>query len=251
MTRRPRPAWLDGPVSSPAPLLPTPPRPQLQSAQLPSGTVRAVNVLFEVRETDRPGYSTGIDKRPVPGAVNVGETGLEGDRQVDTVNHGGPDKAVYAYAGEDLDWWAAQLDRPLSLGLFGENLTLDGIDVTGAVIGERWQIGPAGLVLEVRMPRTPCYKFTHRMGERRWLRRFTEAGHPGAYLRVLATGTVTEGDEVAVVHRPAHEVTIGETFRDPQPAAMARLLAAADDGEIDLAPALREAAVFVAAQMAG
>lgn len=232
-------------MTSPAPQPSTPPRPQL-----PSGTVRAVNVLFKIRDTDRPGYPTGIDKRPVPGLVEVGETGLEGDRQVDTVNHGGPDRAVYAYAGEDLDWWAGQLDRPLAPGLFGENLTLDGIDVTGAVIGERWQIGPAGLLLEVRMPRTPCYKFTHRMGEKRWLRRFTEAGRPGAYLRVLATGAIAEGDEATVVHRPAHGVTIGDTFGAPLPAAMARLLVAADDGEFDLASALRETAVAVAAQLA-
>lgn len=218
---------------------------------LATGTVRAVNVLHEIRDTDRPGYRTGIDKRPVSGAVDVGELGLAGDRQVDTVHHGGPDKAVYAYAGEDLDWWAAQLDRPLTPGLFGENLTLDGIDVTGAIIGERWRVGAAGLLLEVTMPRTPCYKFTHRMGEKRWLRRFTDAGRPGAYLRVLATGPVQADDDVTVVHRPAHGVTIGDSFRDPQPGPMARLLAAADDGEIDLAPAMREAAVFVAAQLGG
>lgn len=214
------------------------------------GRVVAVNVLYAVRDTDRPGYQTGIDKRPVSDEVVVGELGLAGDRQVDRVNHGGPDKAVYAYAAEDLDWWASRLDRALGPGLFGENLTLTGVDVTGAVIGEQWRVGADGLLLEVTMPRTPCYKFTHRMGEQRWLRRFTEAGRPGAYLRVLATGPVREGDEVAVVHRPTHGVSIGDSFGTPRPAPMARLLAAAADGEIDLAPPLRETAVHVTTRAA-
>src|SRR5690606_11948164 len=93
------------------------------------GQVVAVSRLFEVRETDRPGYLTGIDKRPVPGAVAVGELGLAGDRQVDLVNHGGPDKAVYADASEDLERWAVELDRDLGPGMFGENLTTAGVDV--------------------------------------------------------------------------------------------------------------------------
>ncbi|MEE6288470.1 MOSC domain-containing protein [Georgenia sp. MJ173] len=214
------------------------------------GAVVAVNVLFEVRDTDRPGHPTGIDKRPVSGDVAVGELGVAGDRQVDQVHHGGPDRAVYAYAAEDLDWWAAQLDRRLTPGLFGENLTLAGVDVTGAIIGERWLVG-GNLLLEVTMPRTPCYKFAHRMGEKRWIRRFNEAGMPGAYLRVLAEGPISEGDEVVVVRRPDHGVTLGDTFPEPRPEPMARLLAAADDGEVRLAQPMRERAEHGARQLSG
>lgn len=207
--------------------------------------VLAVSRLFEVRETDRPGYLTGIDKRPVVGPVAVGALGVQGDRQVDLVNHGGPDKAVYAYATEDLAWWEAELGRDLGPGMFGENLTTAGVDVTGAVIGERWAVGDGGLLLEVTMPRTPCYKFAHKMGERRWIRRFTDHGAPGAYLRVLQPGPAAAGDRVVVTDRPEHGVTIGATFLDPQPGPMAALRRAEDEGHVRLAEPLRERVAFV------
>ncbi|WP_156250144.1 MOSC domain-containing protein [Pseudactinotalea terrae] len=202
--------------------------------------VVAVSRLFEVRETDRPGYLTAIDKRPVPGPVVVGELGVEGDQQVDHINHGGPDKAVYAYAAEDLARWAEQLGRELGPGMFGENLTTAGVDVTGAVIGERWAVGDGGLLLEVTMPRTPCYKFAHKMGEPRWIKRFNAEGRPGAYLRVLQPGPVAAGDRIEVGDRPAHGVTIGQTFLDPQPEMMAALRQAEAAGDVRLAPPLRE-----------
>ena len=206
--------------------------------------VLAISRLFEVRETDRPGYFTGIDKRPVAGPVAVGELGVQGDRQIDMVNHGGPDKAVYAYASEDLAWWAAELGRELAPGLFGENLTTVGMDVTGAVIGERWQVGDS-LLLEVTMPRTPCYKFAHRMGEPRWIKRFTAAGAPGAYLRVLRPGPVAAGEAIELLHRPDHGVTIGATFLDPQPEAMAALRDAEAAGRVRLSEPVRERIAFV------
>ena len=84
---------------------------------------------------------TGIWKSPVDGPLAVGSDQLEGDGQADLRVHGGRDKAVYAYAMEDLDWWAATYDRPFPPGLLGENLTTEGIDVTGAIVGERWQVG--------------------------------------------------------------------------------------------------------------
>lgn len=204
----------------------------------------AVSRLFQVRGTDRPGYLTGIDKRPVDGPVPVGELGVEGDRQVDREHHGGPDKAVYAYAQEDLAWWAAELGRDLAPGLFGENLTTTGVDVTGAVIGERWAVGEH-LLLEVTMPRTPCYKFAHRMGEPRWIKRFTAAGRSGAYLRVLRPGPVAAGDTVRVTDRPAHGVTIGATFLDPQPEAMLALRRAGEAGEVRLAQPVLDRIGFV------
>lgn len=207
--------------------------------------VVAVSRLYEVRETDRPGYLTGIDKRPVPGPVEVRAIGLEGDRQVDTVNHGGPEKAVYAYAAEDLDRWSAELGRDLAAGMFGENLLTSGVEVTGAVIGEQWAIGRAGLLLEVTMPRTPCYKFAHKMAEPRWIKRFTVGGAPGAYLRVLQPGPVVAGDRIEVLQRPAHAVTIGQTFLDPQPESMAALAAAEAQGQVRLAASLRDRISFV------
>ncbi|MEU7574181.1 MOSC domain-containing protein [Micromonospora sp. NPDC049240] len=188
--------------------------------------------------------STGIDKRPVDGPVAVsapgpkgaGEVGLAGDRVYDVAHHGGTDQAVYAYAREDLDRWQAELGRPLGNGSFGENLTTTGVDVNGALVGERWRVG-AELVLEVSCARIPCGTFQGWLGEQGWIRRFTRAAVPGAYLRVVEPGAVRAGDPVEVVHRPDHEVTVAFLFRavTTEPDLLPRVLVAdalpAEDAE--------------------
>jgi MOSC domain-containing protein YiiM len=154
---------------------------------------------------------TGIDKRPVDGPVRVGRLGIEGDRQFDTRYHGGVDQAVYAYAGEDLDDWAERLNRTLTPGSFGENLTVRGMDVNEARIGERWRIG--GVVVEVSDVRTPCATFQAWLQEPKWIRRFSEIGRCGAYLRVIEEGTLQAGDAVEVVQTRPHDVTVGLVFQ--------------------------------------
>ncbi|WP_017558924.1 MOSC domain-containing protein [Nocardiopsis baichengensis] len=148
---------------------------------------------------------TAIDKRPAAGPVAVRRLGLDGDEQADREHHGGPDKAVYAYAREDLDHWQERLGRGLHDGVFGENLTTRGVDVTGAVIGERWRAGSA--LLEVTLPRTPCRVFQAWVDEPTWVKTFTEEGRFGVYLRVLSEGEVSAADPVEVVHRPVHGIT--------------------------------------------
>ncbi|HEX6853759.1 MAG TPA: MOSC domain-containing protein, partial [Streptosporangiaceae bacterium] len=135
---------------------------------------------------------------------------LAGDDQADRRVHGGPDKAIYAYASEDYDWWAATTG-PLAPGTFGENLTTAGLDVTGALLGETWRLGGSVLV-QVTAPRIPCVTFQAWLDEPQWVRRFAAAGRPGAYLRVLQPGTVAAGDPVEVVSRPAEAVTIAESM---------------------------------------
>lgn len=179
--------------------------------------------------------ATGIDKRPVPGPVAVadpgpkgtGAVGLAGDRVYDVKHHGGSDQAVYAYAREDLDRWAAELGRELPNGSFGENLTTAGLDVNGALLGERWRVG-AGLLLEVSCPRIPCATFQGWLDRRGWVRRFTRAALPGPFLRVVAPGEVSAGDPVTVVHRPDHDVTVALAFRalTDEPVLLPRLLVA-------------------------
>ena len=144
---------------------------------------------------------TAIDKRPVDGELLVKKTGVFGDIQANRKHHGGPDKAVYVYADEDASHFADLLDREISPGLFGENLRTSGLDVTGAVIGERWAVGER-LVLEVTMPRTPCATFARRLGERGWVRRFQQEGRPGAYLKVVTTGDVTAATSSACSRAP-------------------------------------------------
>ena len=180
--------------------------------------------------------TTGIDKRPTDGPVRVtapgpkgtGAVGLAGDRVFDLRHHGGTDQAVYAYAREDLDGWEPELGRSLPPGVFGENLTTVGVDVTGARIGERWRIGP-DVLLEVSCPRIPCGTFQGWLRTEGWITRFTQAARPGASLRVVADGEIRAGDPVEIVYRPDHEVTVALTFRalTLEPDLLPRLLAAA------------------------
>ncbi len=187
--------------------------------------------------TDAPGQLTGIDKRPVegpvalaaPGPKGVGASGLAGDTIGDLRHHGGDDQAVYAFAREDLDGWGGELGRELAGGAFGENLTTRGLDVNGALVGERWRIGP-DVVLEVNSARIPCRTFAGWLDERGWVKRFTEKAEPGAYLRVIEPGEVRGGDEIRIEHRPDHEVTVGFLFRalTLSPELLPRVLAAGD-----------------------
>ncbi|NUP61797.1 MAG: MOSC domain-containing protein [Nonomuraea sp.] len=154
---------------------------------------------------------TAIDKQPVTHRVEVLPNGLAGDERADTPNHGAPTHAVYAYAREDYDWWQSGLGRDLRDGRFGENLTTSGLDVNGAYVGERWRVGSA--LLEVTGPRTPCVVFRNWMDEPGWLKRFTEAGRPGAYLSVVELGELGAGDAVEIVSRPETGTTVADVFR--------------------------------------
>jgi MOSC domain-containing protein YiiM len=208
--------------------------------------VISVNIARPRPNPWKPVTLTGIDKRPVSGAVAVtapgpkgtGAVGLAGDRVYDVKHHGGPDQAVYAYAREDLDRWQDELGTPLGNGAFGENLTTEGIDVNGALIGERWRIGP-DLVLEACCPRIPCGTFQGWLAQAGWIKRFTAATRPGAYLRVIEPGQVRAGDEVVTEHRPGHDVTVAVTFKalTTEPGLLPALLAAEalPDGIKDLA----------------
>jgi len=189
----------------------------------PPGSAHVLSVnLAHVRPNPfKDASETGIDKRPTdqpvlvraPGSKHAGQgSGLVGDFIGDRSAHGGDDQAVYAYAREDLDRWQALLGRELTPGSFGENLTTFGVEVNGALIGERWRIG-AELELEVTDPRVPCSTFRGWIDRRGWLREFTLAALPGAYLRVVMPGVVSAGDPVVVSHRPSGGVTVAGLFR--------------------------------------
>jgi MOSC domain-containing protein YiiM len=151
--------------------------------------------------------TTAIWKEPVSGRVALRGVNFEGDDQADRTVHGGPDQAVYAYAAEDYEWWEAELGRELAPGSFGENLTVRGVDVTGALIGERWAVGST--ILEVTAPRLPCWKFAKKMEDPRFVKRFAQAGRPGAYLRIVEEGDIGAGDSIEIVSRPTeHAVDI-------------------------------------------
>ncbi|MBY0442906.1 MAG: MOSC domain-containing protein [Mycobacteriaceae bacterium] len=165
---------------------------------------------------------TGIDKIPAnhpvdvraPGPMQGGlGSGLVGDVIGNQQQHGGDDQAVYAYAREDLDTWQSVLHRDISNGMFGENLTTVGLDVTESRIGEQWTIGTGGLVLEVSRPRIPCRTFASWLAIPNWIKIFTEAAQPGAYLRVITAGPVRAGDTITVSYRPDHDISVALVFR--------------------------------------
>ena len=176
------------------------------------GKVLSVNV-GRPREFDyhgRPSKSA-IWKSPVAGRIAARGVNLEGDDQADRKAHGGPHKALYAYATEDSRWWEQQLGRSISFGEFGENLTLEGVDVNGARIGERWQVGTT--LLEVSEPRIPCWRLGVRMNDDHFPARFTEAMRPGTYLRIIAEGEVGADDEVTRASLPEHDLSVRDVFR--------------------------------------
>ena len=169
---------------------------------------------------------TAIDKRPAAGAVLAGPLGLAGDEQTDTEHHGGTEQALYAYAREDLDWWAGRLGRPLAGGTFGENVTTRGLDVSGAAIGETWRLG--GAVVQVTAPRIPCIVFRNWMDEKGWIKAFRAARRPGAYLRVCEPGAIAAGDPAELLSRPGASVTVAEAleaFYERDAAVIGRMLA--------------------------
>ena len=182
------------------------------------GRIVSVNVGHRRPRRRATARLTAIDKLPVdrvdvrdPGPKRGGlGSGVVGDEIGDQRHHGGRLQAVYAYAVEDLRWWAGELGRPMTPGLFGENLTTEGLDLTGAVIGVTWMVG--GAVLRVEVPRIPCATFAEQIDEPRWVSRFTEAGRTGAYLSVVTPGTITAGDEVRL-QRPDHDLDLLVLFR--------------------------------------
>jgi MOSC domain-containing protein YiiM len=172
------------------------------------GTILSVNVS-RAREVLRRGQpaQTGIFKVPVEGRVGLRRHQLEGDEQADRKVHGGPRMAAYAYAREDTEWWEEQLGRPLVPGTFGENLTLSGVDIAAARVGERWRAG--NTVVEVTKPRSPCWKLALRMQDPTFPRKFRSAQRTGTYLAVVEEGDLGAGDPVETVARPGHPLTIG------------------------------------------
>ncbi|MBC5806054.1 MAG: MOSC domain-containing protein [Candidatus Eremiobacter antarcticus] len=175
------------------------------------GLVVSVNVGVP-KETLWQGRTvrSAIWKYPVDGSVAIRGVNADGDDQADRKVHGGVDKSLYAYGAEDYEWWSSRLGRTLPPGQFGDNLTVRGIDVSAALIGERWTAGSA--TLEVTEPRIPCYKLAMRMQDPKFPRAFTAALRPGAYMRIVAEGSARSGDAVSVAHRPSHGLSIRKMF---------------------------------------
>lgn len=184
---------------------PPPVEPRVQSVNL--GPIREVVWRGRV-------VQTGIWKYPVgERAVHLAGVNLDGDHQADRTVHGGPDKAVYAYSTEDYRHWADHESITISPGLFGENLTTTGIDLSAAVVGERWRVGTA--LLEVTQPRFPCYKLGIRLGNPLFPRLFMKVGRHGAYFRIVEAGDIRAGDVIHLLRSGGKGVTLRELTEPP------------------------------------
>jgi MOSC domain-containing protein YiiM len=196
---------------------------------------RPVEVAHEGRTV-----RTAIFKSPVAGPVAVRRLNLEGDGQADLDNHGGEHMAVYAYALEHYAYWRNVLAREdMPHGLFGENLTVAGLDESASRIGDRLAIGSA--LFAITQPRIPCYKLGIRVGNAHMPRLFSDSARTGCYLRVLREGFVTAGDAVELAGRGRSPVTVRALFvawMKPEDQVSARTLAQALEAE-DLSPEWR------------
>jgi MOSC domain-containing protein YiiM len=168
--------------------------------------------------------ATGIFKDPVDGAVGVGDLNLDGDAQADLRVHGGRMKAVYVYPSEHYAFWRAELPQlDLNYGVFGENLTIQGILEDGVRPGDQLKIGTAEF--SVTLPRYPCFKLGIRFaqleeasgvvhpGSSDIIRRFVRAGRSGFYLAVLQTGRLNASDLIEL-RRAGSGKTIQQTYND-------------------------------------
>ena len=179
--------------------------PQVVTIQV--GLPRSLGVKGSPDPMDRP-WSTGFFKEPIAGKIWLGQTNLAGDGQADLQNHGGPEKAVLAYAAEHYAYWREKLDLPdLPYGAFGENFTVDGQAEAAVCIGDVYQIGAA--LVQVSQPRQPCWKLSRRWRIRDLARQVQAAGLTGWYFRVLREGTVEPGVDVTLRDRPFPEWTVG------------------------------------------
>ncbi len=156
--------------------------------------------------------TTGIFKEPVEGVVRLRRLNLDGDRQADLNVHGGVHKAVYAYPAEHYDHWRRELPAvELPWGMFGENLTTEGLLESDVNIGDKFRIGSAKLT--VSQPRLPCYKLAVKFGRDEIIKRFLKSRRTGFYFAVLEEGEVRAGDSIELISSDAHKVTVAEISR--------------------------------------
>lgn len=174
-----------------------------------------IGKIREIDYQDRR-VTTGIYKEPIQGSVQLSVLGVEGDVQVDRENHGGPDKAVYAYTIENYQHWQQDLNRaPFSYGQFGENCTVTGLMDDIVHIGDIFRIGTA--TLQVTQPRVPCFKLGVKMGEKGFVGKFRCSGRVGFYLRVLEEGTLEAGTSITRWIEDPARLTVCEAMKALEP----------------------------------
>jgi len=155
---------------------------------------------------------TGIFKEPTTEPIYLGKEDVKGDEVSNREVHGGEYKACYLFSLEQYPYWKnlyPNLDW--KYGMFGENLTISGLDETNLIIGSIYEVGNA--LIEITQPREPCYKFGLKFGDQQVLKQFIEHGYPGTYVRVLKEGTVKKGDDLTLIKTPENRLTTFDFFK--------------------------------------
>jgi MOSC domain-containing protein YiiM len=183
------------------------------SAASQSARILSVNVGMPQQVPTRSGpVLTSIFKTPVQERVTVRHHNIQGDRQADLRVHGGSYKAVYGYASEHYPFWKKQLpEMDLPFGVFGENLTTEGITEETVCIGDQFRMGSA--VLQVTQPRMPCFKLGILFGRADMVKRFWKSGLSGIYFSIVAEGDLAAGDTIALIDRPSNAISVADVVR--------------------------------------
>jgi MOSC domain-containing protein YiiM len=175
--------------------------------------VIATNIGSEVTvEWKGKTIQTGIYKYPVAGPIVLGDQDVVSDRVVDRIHHGGLDKACYCYSADHYTEWKRTYEQlDWKYGMFGENLTIEGLQERNVKIGDCYAVGTA--IVQVTQPRQPCYKLGIRFGTQVVLKRFIAALQPGCYMAVKQGGKVRKGDRLELIDRLGNAVSVADAFR--------------------------------------
>lgn len=152
-------------------------------------------------------WSSAFDKRPVTGPVQVATLGIVGDQVADTVNHGGPDKAILCYAASHYpQWLASHPHLALAPGAWGENMTLTDCDETTVCVGDRYRTQHCEF--QISQPRQPCWKISRRWKDKTLTKAVAQSGRTGWYVRVLGCGSLAVGETLVLIDRPHPKWTV-------------------------------------------
>jgi len=169
--------------------------------------------IGRIREVEWRGQkiTTGIFKEPVEEPLFLGKKGVNKDEVADLRVHGGSDKACYLYSADWYPYWKEKFpDSNWHWGIFGENVTVEGLDEGEVYIGDTYKIGSA--VVQVSQPRLPCYKLGIRFGSAKVVKHFLESPYPGVYLRIIEEGYVKKGDKLELLKSIKSGMTVREVY---------------------------------------
>lgn len=156
--------------------------------------------------------TTGIFKNPVDEPIHLGKTDVVGDSVIDRKYHGGIDKACYLFSSDHYpDWQARHPYLEWSYGMFGENITVQGLDEQKIRIGDVYQIGEAQI--QISEPRQPCFKLNIRFNSKDTVKEFVNYQRSGCYARIIKEGRVENGDELTLIESNAESLTVFEIFK--------------------------------------